>query len=130
MLISIDFESDVPLYTQLKSQIVQGIASGRLIPGEPLPSVRQMAVDLGINMHTVNKTYALLKNEGYTVIHKRRGVMIASLEQMKESGFGTRLEQSLRPLAAEAICKGVGRENFTDLCTRVYRQMKGGKSNA
>ena len=116
MLVFIDFESDISIYMQLKSQVVQGIASGRLKPGESLPSVRQFAVDLGINMHTVNKAYSQLKKEGFIVIHKRKGVLISSFEQMREPGFEARLEPLLRPLIAEAVCKGLGGGGFLSLC--------------
>ncbi|ECV7489956.1 GntR family transcriptional regulator, partial [Salmonella enterica subsp. enterica serovar Muenchen] len=55
MIIQLDLQSDVPIYTQLVHQIIEGIASGRLQPGEPLPSVRSLASDIGVNLHTVNK---------------------------------------------------------------------------
>ena len=55
MVIEIDFQSDEALYTQLMNQIIMGIATSRLQEGDPLPSVRQLADTIGINMHTVNK---------------------------------------------------------------------------
>ena len=130
MLVTVNLESEIPIYVQLKHQIVEGIASARLKPGESLPSVRQFAADLGINMHTVNKTYLLLKKEGYIVIHKRSGVLIAPQELMKDKNHEARFETLLRPLIAEAVCKGVSREVVLSLCTKIHRQMKGGKINA
>ncbi len=76
MIMCIDFESQVPIYEQLKRQIIEGIAKGDLVPGDPLPSVRQLAEDIGINLHTVNKTYNILKSEGYVVIDRRVGTII------------------------------------------------------
>ena len=74
MLIKItNFRSEIPIYAQIKNQIVEGIASGILPEGESLPSVRQFAVDMGINMHTVNKAYSILKRDGFVIIHKRKG---------------------------------------------------------
>ena len=64
MLISLDMSSDIPIYVQLRNQIVTGIGKGELKAGESLPSVRQMARDAGINNMTVNKTYQILKAEG------------------------------------------------------------------
>ena len=63
MLIEIDFSSDEAIYQQLCDQIILGIATSRLVDGEVLPSVRQMADEIGINMHTVNKAYALLRQD-------------------------------------------------------------------
>ena len=55
MVIEIDFNSDEAIYVQLMNQIIMGIATSRLQEGDPLPSVRQLADTVGINMHTVNK---------------------------------------------------------------------------
>lgn len=76
MLIEINFESDIPIYTQLRNEILRGIASGKLAEGEILPSVRQLASDIGINMHTVNKAYNILKQEGFLTIDRRKGAVI------------------------------------------------------
>ncbi len=78
MILQIDFESQIPIYEQLKRQIIQGIAKGYLKPNDPLPSVRQMAEDIGINLHTVNKAYNILKSEGYVTIDRRVGAVISS----------------------------------------------------
>ena len=73
MIISLDTSSDVPIYVQLRNQIVTGIGKGELCVGETLPSVRQMAADAGINSMTVNKTYQILKAEGFIEIDRRKG---------------------------------------------------------
>ena len=57
MYIEIDFDSDEAIYMQLRNQIVLGIATNRYQEGESLPSVRQLAESIGINMHTVNKAF-------------------------------------------------------------------------
>ena len=54
MVITVDKLSDAPLYLQLRDAVIAGIASGELRPGDALPSVRSLAEDLGINLHTVN----------------------------------------------------------------------------
>ena len=66
MIIQIDFNSSEAIYMQLCNQIIMGIATSKLQEGDPLPSVRQMADTIGINMHTVNKAYAVLKPVSYT----------------------------------------------------------------
>ena len=78
MLLRINSTSDKPLYQQLHDQVVEGIAVGELEPGTKLPSVRALATDLGINLHTVNKAYALLRDEGYVTMRGRAGAMVAT----------------------------------------------------
>ena len=65
MVIGIDEYSDVPIYQQIRNQIVMGISDGRLQAGEQLPTVRALAHDMGINTMTVSKAYQILKAEGY-----------------------------------------------------------------
>lgn len=75
LFISFDFQSDAPIYVQLRNKIIEGIASKQLNPGDPLPSVRNLAKDLGVNMHTINKAYQLLK---MTVLFKSTGKEVSS----------------------------------------------------
>ena len=63
MYIEIDFNSEEAIYIQLRNQIIMGIATSEIQEGESLPSVRQLAETVGINMHTVNKAYSVLKQE-------------------------------------------------------------------
>lgn len=78
MIIEIDFNSDEALYMQLRNQIILGIATSQYQEGEALPSVRSLADTIGINMHTVNKAYSVLKQEGFVKVDRRRGVIICS----------------------------------------------------
>lgn len=77
MILRIDQTSEEPLYLQIRSQIIEAIARGELTPGTALPSVRSLASDLGINLHTVNKAYAVLRDEGYVLMRGRSGAYIA-----------------------------------------------------
>lgn len=77
MFIRIDQSLDEPLYQQIRNEIVRGIAQGELAPDDPLPSVRRLAGDLGINLHTVNKAYALLRDQGFVIMRGRSGAFIA-----------------------------------------------------
>ena len=77
MFIEIDFNSDEALYLQLRNQIIMGIATAQFQEGDSLPSVRQLADTIGINMHTVNKAYTVLKQEGYVKVDRRKGAVIA-----------------------------------------------------
>ena len=77
MIIEIDFNSDEAIYVQLQNQIIMGIATATIHEGDTLPSVRQLADMVGINMHTVNKAYSVLKQEGFIQLDRRRGAVIA-----------------------------------------------------
>ena len=65
MIIKLNMTSEIPIYVQLRNEIVLGIGRGELKAGEQLPTVRQMAADIGVNTMTVNKSYQILKAEGF-----------------------------------------------------------------
>ncbi|MBH8601255.1 GntR family transcriptional regulator [Thermoactinomyces sp. CICC 23799] len=123
MQIFLDFESDEPIYLQLKHQIIAGIAKKELKPGDRLPSVRAMAADIGINLHTVNKAYQQLKQEGFILIHRQKGVVVHP-EGVPEAdeAYRIKLEQSLSPLIAESVCRGIGEKEFQQLCSRLFKK--------
>ena len=75
MIINIDFNSEEALYLQLRNQIILGIATSKYQEGDALPSVRALAEEIGINMHTVNKAYTVLKEEGFVRVDRRRGAV-------------------------------------------------------
>ncbi|MFF2483262.1 GntR family transcriptional regulator [Paenibacillus sp. NPDC058071] len=126
MIMELDLQSDVPIYTQLMEQIIEGIASGDLSPGEALPSVRSLAADIGINLHTVNKAYALLKQEGYIQIHRKKGVVVAPRDELPPvtEAYKAKLNVQLRPLAAEAICRGLSQGELAEMIDRLYRDIQ------
>lgn len=109
MIIKINLQSEDPLYLQLRNEIVKGIGRGDLSPGESLPTVRQMANDLGINTMTVSKAYQLLKAEGFLETDRRNGTTVcdpeASYSQNKD--FSKKLEEELELLSAEASFHGI-----------------------
>lgn len=103
MIIKINTLSQIPLYLQLRNQIVKGIGKGELTEGESLPTVRQMAADLGINTMTVSKAYQLLKNEGFLYTDRRLGSIVHIPENEEPSSlFQEKLEDELELLSAEA----------------------------
>ena len=77
VILRIDFDSEVPIYIQIKNQVIEGIAKGEIEKDEELPSVRSLAEDIGVNMHTVNKAYNILKEEGYIRIDRRKGAIVS-----------------------------------------------------
>ena len=123
MILEVDFNSEEALYIQLRNQIIVGIATNRLKEGESLPSVRQLAESIGINMHPVNKAYTVLKQEGFVKVDRRRGAVIAidadrisDLEQMRES---------LRVILARASCRNISREEVHALIDEIYEEYGG-----
>ena len=120
MLIKIKPDSDIPIYLQLREQIIDGIASKQLTPGDPLPSVRQMASDLGINMHTVNKAYIFLQTEGYVKVLGRRGVVIAEAPSPNSKTI-KETEVELKRIINEAKARGLTEEAITELFKKQIR---------
>ena len=118
MYIKIDFDSDEALYMQLRNQIVVGIAKRQYREGDPLPSVRQLAEQIGINMHTVNKAYAVLKGEGLIRMDCRKGAVIAldydKLKAMAE------LSRDLQIILAKACCNNISRAEIHALVDEIY----------
>ena len=122
MILSLDMSSDVPIYVQLRNQIVTGIGKGELKAGESLPSVRQMAQDAGINSMTVNKAYQILKAEGFVEIDRRKGATVSPV-QKTEGRFREKLEAELELLSAEACLKGMPKEEFLRICEDMFMSM-------
>ena len=118
MVIELDFNSDEAIYVQLMNQIIMGIATSRLQEGDPLPSVRQLADTIGINMHTVNKAYSLLRQEGFVTIDRRRGAIIAiDVDKMKAL---EEMKQNLMVALARGYCKNISRAEVHDLIDEIF----------
>lgn len=121
-LIEIDFNSDEAIYMQLRNQIILGIATSRLHDGETLPSVRQLAEVIGINMHTVNKAYSVLKQEGILSIDRRKGAVIR-IDADKLLALAD-LKSDLRMVLAKGRCKRVSKEEVHELIEEIFEEYK------
>lgn len=123
MIIEIDFNSDEALYLQLRNQIVLGIATARFREGDALPSVRQLAESIGINMHTVNKAYSVLRQEGFVKVDRRKGAVIAiDIDKMQAV---EELRETLQVILAKAWCKNISREEVHSLIDEIYEDYGG-----
>lgn len=122
MIIQIDFNSSEAIYMQLCNQIIMEIATSKLQEGDPLPSVRQMADTIGINMHTVNKAYAVLKQEGFIQLDRRRGAVVAIDVNRIKAMEG--LKEQLLVLLAQSRCKGITREEVHTLVDEIFDEYK------
>ena len=113
MYIVIDFNSDEAIYMQLRNQIIMGIATEQIKEGDALPSVRQLADEIGINMHTVNKAYSVLRQEGFIKLDRRKGAVICleldKLVAMEE------LSDAMKVVVARAMCKNISRQEMHNI---------------
>lgn len=119
MVITLKDDSDVPVYLQIRNQIVIGISDGRLTPGEKLPTVRGLAEEIGINSMTVNKAYQLLKQEGYILTDKRNGARIKE-SFLDRNALSKEAEAELLRIASEAKLAGMSKEDFLRECSHLY----------
>ena|SRR5690625_147577 len=127
MYIQLDFESEIPIYEQLKNEIIIGIAKNQLLPGERLPSVRALASDIGINLHTVNKAYQQLNQEGFLLIHRQRGVVVnPDGAPEADEQYEKKLKSTLRPLIADSVCRKMTKEKYMELCEIIYKEIEEG----
>ena len=123
MIIELDMNSSTPIYVQLRNQIVMGSGRGELKLGESLPTVRQLAQDIGVNTMTVNKAYQILKTEGYIKIDRRHGAIVSDNIDM-DIVFREKLENELELLLAEAAINGMDKRDFLSMCNEIYSKIK------
>ena len=123
MILKLDFASDVPIYLQIRNRIVLGVADGQLKFGEHLPTIRALANEIGVNTMTVNKAYALLKQEGIIITDRRNGARICDrvlTQREEETELSESTHGALRLVIAEAKLAGMDRKEFLKLCDREF----------
>ncbi|MGN0308348.1 MAG: GntR family transcriptional regulator [Lachnospiraceae bacterium] len=118
MYIEIDFNSDEALYMQLRNQIILGIAASHFHEGQSLPSVRQLADEIGINMHTVNKAYSVLRQEGFLKVDRRHGAVIAvDVDKIQAKA---KMKEEMKVIIAKGRCKNISREEMHAIMDELY----------
>lgn len=120
MLLHLDFECGVPIYVQIRNQIVLGIAEGKLEAGERLPSIRALSEECGINMMTVSKAYQMLKQEGYITADRRLGTIVC--RSKSKAAPKPETVDGLRLRLGELRLAGVSKEEAIELCRRLYEE--------
>lgn len=128
MIIVVDIDSDVPIYQQIRDRVVEGIAGGQLNAGDPLPSTRQLASDLSINFHTVNKGYEALRSERLLRLNRKSGAVIQRdpASGPPVPGYIDDWSARMRTLLSEAIAHGMGTAEVVDQCRQIVAGFRGG----
>ena len=122
MIWRFDFQSETPLYLQIRNQVVLSVSGGALKPGDRLPTIRALSDESGINMMTVSKAYQLLKSEGYVHTDRRSGTVIAdTLPAAKPDGEVT---DRLRLVLAELRLQGLSDGEILRLCQTCLEEEK------
>ena len=119
MILNFDFHSDVPIFMQIRNQIVIGIAEGKLKPGEQLPTIRALADESGINMMTISKAYQILKQEGYIITDRRSGARVALKD---DKAVNEKTMQQLRLAVSELRLSGMKEEEILSLVSGIYQE--------
>lgn len=119
MLLSLNFSSDIPIYQQIRNQIIIAISNDTLVAGDSLPTIRSLADQLGINMMTVNKAYQLLKQEGYITADRRNGAKV-SARNTSTNEIPTALKDDLQLLISQFNIQGISKEQFLALCNELF----------
>lgn len=122
MFIKIETDSEIPIYTQLANNLIEGVANGSLQPGDSLPSVRSLAGDLGVNMHTVNKAYHELDKKGIVQIIPKSGAVINT--PLHTQASRNRIETYMRPVIAEALAVGISNEDIISMVNELISKIR------
>jgi GntR family transcriptional regulator len=129
MYLEIDTASRVPIYEQIMDQLRTLVRTERLRPGAPLPSVRQLAADLGINPNTVAKAYGLLGREGLLATTTRRGTSVArTAGDIVHERVGDRLDEAVDRVLDAAARLGIDHDELLKALERRGRRRDVGRS--
>ncbi|MGH9823310.1 MAG: GntR family transcriptional regulator [Blastocatellia bacterium] len=135
MYIRVNPTDSLPIYIQIINQVKGLVAAGKLLADEPIPSVRQLAVDLAVNPNTVARAYLELEHEGIT--YKRRGqgtfISTAAVVLCKDHTITTLndlLEEAIREGMRFGLTEDQLRRAFDEVCNRVTATMDGEPSQS
>lgn len=117
MYISLDPDSDIPLFEQITRSVTLAIARGELRPGDQLASVRALATDFGINPATVQKAYEQLRLDGLIRTSEKRKSVVAPRPARPSAEREKRLSEELRALVARGVAQGIDVDSM-------YRQLR------
>ncbi len=127
MFLVLEFESETPIYLQIRNKIIEGIAKGQIKEGDKLPSVRELASGVEVNLHTVNKAYNLLKDEGFVSVDRRKGVIVNIKKAKDDIEFKEKYNLKLNEITQEGIAKGLSKKEILTLLEGILKRYKGGE---
>lgn len=122
MKLTIDLQSTTPIYTQIRNAVIKAVADGELLAGEQLPSIRALAQALGVNLHTVNKAYAQLADEGFVQMRRGLGAVVATEMPTADLAYRQQTMPKLTAMITEAKLRKVDQATLTALIESVYGQ--------
>lgn len=122
MILSLDFESSTPIYLQIKNEIIKAIANGELLENDELPSVRNLAADIDVNMHTVNKAYNCLKEDEYVKMDRRKGAVISFDFKNNNDKFKKSLDCTLETYVTECIAREIPKETVLKTIENLFNK--------
>jgi GntR family transcriptional regulator len=127
VLLHINDRDPRPIYSQLVAQVKELVHRGALRPGEELPSVRDLASALGINLHTAHRAYQVLRDEGVILLRLGRRPRVAALREHPAARreVQQRLAGGLNELITEAFHLGLSERDFKSLVDELLRSGRG-----
>ncbi|EEI82536.1 GntR family transcriptional regulator [Anaerococcus tetradius] len=120
MFLEIDFGSDMPIYEQIRRAIIKALAKNELDFGQALPSVRQLAGDIGVNLHTVNKAYKMLEEDGIIVMDRRFGSRIVDKSYDITEAQKSKVKEELDFIVALAKVKNIEKTSLEKLIRNIW----------
>jgi len=125
MLVSIDENDSRPIYLQITGQIKEQVSNGMLPPGTELPSVRELADSLGINMHTVRSAYLKLREDSVIKLRLgRRAIIARRIIPQHNASLENNLETRMKELVTDALLTGLPPEEIRRIVTRQLERLK------
>lgn len=122
MFLAIDFSSEIPIYEQIRREIIKALAQSDLDFGQSLPSVRQLGSDIGVNLHTVNKAYKLLEEDGIITMDRRYGSRIVDETLEINTKQEEKISEELEFITALAKVKGLGKDEFLEDVDKLWEK--------
>ncbi len=120
----IDTSSQLQIYKQVVNQIIELIAKGQIQYNDSLPSVRNMAKDIGINIHTVSKSYHELEKKGIIKMENRvKAKVIASSNHVVEESQLHNFELSVKNIIMEAYVMGFNKKKISQSITKILDEL-------
>lgn len=126
-MLRIDLASRTPVYEQIASAIRTELVAGRYPPGDRLPTVRALAIDLGVHHNTVAQAYRELAAEGWLDLRRHRGAVVLDRDRPSiRPGAADAFAKPLRELVARALAEGLPRKSLVREMMESARRLEAG----